>query len=453
MIAIIILGVITILFWMILYVRPLHERAFNLYKGSLSAEQLRKHRALAVGRSENEIIRQLFCERWRLVCLGLTIGVLLSLYLYLSRLEIIYFDSFERPDFGEGRQAQELVVHMAGKEIPYKLTLNEKEPQDDELKSFFDESADRAFKVALQNNKSADRVVEDLELKDKLANGVEISWRVSDLKAVSSFGELRRDIPEEGKEVTLKAVLSYGSYEREYELDIHVYPKEHKLSEEEQLKQYIKDNLNQAEGEIFLPLEYNDEKLEYSTAEDVNYKNILIVAVLLTVILWLVSSDKLDKAYKRRQDELLRDYPGIVSRLGVLISAGLSVPESWKRMGHEYERRKKAGEKPSAGYEELLLSVAVLENTGQTRKAIFEFGQRCQEKQYRNLASLLISSIQKGSVQVSKQLKRETEIAFEMRKENAHIAGEKAQAKLMIPTFILFALVMAMVIFPVWAGL
>ena len=66
---------------------------------------------------------------------------------------------------------------------------------------------------------------------------------------------------------------------------------------------------------------------------------------------------------------------------------------------------------------------------------------------------MLAESSKRGSVKLTEYMERESREAFRLRKEAAKAAGDRAQAKLMIPSFMLFALIIAMVIYPAWTGM
>ena len=78
---------------------------------------------------------------------------------------------------------------------------------------------------------------------------------------------------------------------------------------------------------------------------------------------------------------------------------------------------------------------------------------RCDDRDYRRLSASLLQSLKKGSVLMGDRLSKESDTAFEMRKENARIMGQKANGKLMIPSFMLMCMIMAIVMFPVLKGL
>lgn len=66
---------------------------------------------------------------------------------------------------------------------------------------------------------------------------------------------------------------------------------------------------------------------------------------------------------KRWEEELVKDYPEMVSRLGLLLEAGMSLRQAWKKLTDTYESKRKEQRLPKrAGYEEMLLTRRELED-------------------------------------------------------------------------------------------
>lgn len=448
MIFIVIIGIAMLFVWAVRLIKPLQSMSFKAFKGSLSPEQREKYVELAIWCSAEELQKKDFLIRLRNIGLLLAAGLVIGSVLFFDTLDNNEINTIDRPEFGEGSSRAELAVNVDGKDIVFHVTANEREPDSNELKTFFDNAAAEAFAKALNGNATAEHITKDMDLIEKTSSGAEISWKISQLIYMSSYGKLRGKIPEEGEELTLTAKIAYGDYSQEYDMQIVLFPDTKPMSEEESLIAEISGQIVEEKERLVLPDGY-----DITTPRDEAYRYILILSGFAAIILWLLSSEELDKKYERRQSELIRDYPGIISELSILLASGLSVTEGWKRIGEEYERRIKNGDKRSAGYEELLLSVNSIKNTGQVDKTFNDFARRCSERHYRQLAALLLQSIRKGSMQVSLQLKKETEDAFNMRKDLARQAGERAQAKLMLPSFMLLILVLALVIYPAWKGM
>ena len=87
------------------------------------------------------------------------------------------------------------------------------------------------------------------------------------------------------------------------------------------------------------------------------------------------------------------------------------------------------------------------------RRSYERFMQRCQVKVYQQLGMMLQQNLQKGNQGMTEILRREAMQAFEERKALAKIQGEEAGTKLLLPMFLMLAIVLVMVIIPAFLSL
>ena len=81
------------------------------------------------------------------------------------------------------------------------------------------------------------------------------------------------------------------------------------------------------------------------------------------------------------------------------------------------------------------------------------FGRRVNLKPYTKLVSLIEQNRRNGSRNLCAMLELELEDAFEQRKTTARRLGEEAGTKLLLPLFLMLAIVMVIVIVPAMAAL
>lgn len=86
---------------------------------------------------------------------------------------------------------------------------------------------------------------------------------------------------------------------------------------------------------------------------------------------------------------------------------------------------------------------------GRTECECYEaFGRRCESPVYRKFGMLLSQNLRKGTRGLTNLLQREAQEAFEERKNMAKKLGEEAGTKLMIPLFLMLAVVFVIVTVP-----
>lgn len=76
------------------------------------------------------------------------------------------------------------------------------------------------------------------------------------------------------------------------------------------------------------------------------------------------------------------------------------------------------------------------------------FGRRCETQEYIRLGALLSQNLRKGGKGLGQLLKTEAIQAQEERKAHAKRAGEEAGTKLLLPMFLMLAVVLVIVIVP-----
>lgn len=151
---------------------------------------------------------------------------------------------------------------------------------------------------------------------------------------------------------------------------------------------------------------------------------------------------------REREQQLMLDYPELVDKIMLLLSAGLTVRTCFERMSEEYRRRMENGGQRRFVYEEVSFSLQEMQNGVSESKAIETFGKRCCQLPYLRFSSMLNQNIQKGSEGLIRLLEIEAMEAFEKRKEQVKAMGETAGTKLLLPMVLMLGIVMAIIIIP-----
>lgn len=151
---------------------------------------------------------------------------------------------------------------------------------------------------------------------------------------------------------------------------------------------------------------------------------------------------------KERDSQLLYDYPELVNKLMLLLSAGLTVRGCFERMGGEYKKRLEEGGERRYVYEEICFSYQEMQNGISEEKAIERFGRRCRQLPYLRFSSMMNQNIRKGSEGLIRLLEMDALEAFEKRKEQVKVRGETAGTKLLVPMILMLGVVMAIIVIP-----
>ena len=150
---------------------------------------------------------------------------------------------------------------------------------------------------------------------------------------------------------------------------------------------------------------------------------------------------------KKKMKQMKTDYPQIINKFNLYIGAGMTVRRAWFCIAGDYEKEKrKTGERQA--YEEMVYTMHQIQGGAAAGEAYENYGTRCRIPSYRKFGTMLSQNLRKGSKGLSVLLKREAEEAFEERKNLARKLGEEAGTKLMIPMFMMLAIVFVIVIVP-----
>lgn len=172
-----------------------------------------------------------------------------------------------------------------------------------------------------------------------------------------------------------------------------------------------------------------------------------VLAVLLGLLIYWLKIERPKERKKTMEKQMMADYPDIIAKLTVLTGAGLSLPQAWLRVTADYEaKRQKTGVRWA--YEEMAVTGRQIQNGVSPGKAFGEFGRRTGLHAYIKLGSILEQNMKKGTRGLSDLLQAEAYQAFEERKHQVRRAGEEISTRLLIPMFMMFAVVLIIIIVP-----
>lgn len=164
-----------------------------------------------------------------------------------------------------------------------------------------------------------------------------------------------------------------------------------------------------------------------------------LLALLVGIALVLYLDLDIDSKLKKKKEEMMLEFPHILSKMALLVNAGLPVRDTfWK-----------IAENKSGGiYDEIHVMLSELSNGIPERKALNNMAERCGIAEIRKFTSMLSQNLQKGSADTAKGLIEMSNDIWLNRTSNVREIGEKASTKLLIPIVIIFAGIMIMVLAP-----
>lgn len=161
---------------------------------------------------------------------------------------------------------------------------------------------------------------------------------------------------------------------------------------------------------------------------------------LLAVFMPIYTNMRIDDQIKTRREELLLDYPTVLSKMALMVNAGMMLREAWALVAESGSRKL---------YVEMRRASASIANGESEIRAYEDFGSACKINELKKFASIICQNVEKGNselVQVMKQLSME---AWTTKKNIAISRGKNAETKLIIPVGITFVGVLAMILVPI----
>lgn len=356
-----------------------------------------------------------------------------------------------RPDYRDSDRVVNVEAHIGEEKIPLVIDIESKQLKPREVYGMFEEARRDIEAAMAADNEGLNCITGDLELP-KEYKGISIFWLSSDEKLVGIDGKVYpyELAIGESQPVVLTAVLTYGEYRMEYDFDVEVVCQAPGSLEERAswLSTRIRQELaKQADSDaIELPANIEGIEVKYALPEKTNSSlvGIFVLAVLALTVAKQMERKTSEKARMRQMDI---DYCEVVSKLTLLMGAGLTIRNAWERIVDEYRsKEKRIGSRYV--YEEMCVTVNELASGVMERVVYENFGRRCNTPKYIKLGSLLEQNFLKGSKHLLKLLEEESDRAFEERKLLAKKQGEEATTKLLLPMGMELIAVMAIVMVP-----
>ncbi|MCR5626667.1 MAG: hypothetical protein K6F99_05060 [Lachnospiraceae bacterium] len=360
----------------------------------------------------------------------------------------------DRRGYGEGEELIELSAYSDGEMLTddLKLTVGEKQYTSDEILTIFNEIEERLPGEIIGENESFDHVNRDLELITALPDyPVSIEWENDDYTVMDREGHIAADfLNTEGQVLTLRAIITYFDVRDEYEIFVRVYPKKRTGREAmvEALNMKIKENdaLTVSTDKMVLPSSIGDRQLDYKKHETDTGLCLFVFSLIAAVLVYYGRDREVANDIRKRERELLLCYPEIVSKLTLLIGAGMTIRGAFEKTASDYEKRR--GNTRLFAYEEMLIAGNKMRSGVSEFEAYLSFGSRCGISRYNKLGSLLGQNLKKGNTGILALLEEEMRQAFEDRKSMARKLGEEAGTKLLLPMGMMLLIVMVIVIVP-----
>lgn len=300
-------------------------------------------------------------------------------------------------------------------------------------------------------------IAADLIMSDE--NGVEVE---------RSSGQLYLIRPEAGVEsgyLSLKAEVKgeTGVYEKKFNVRVEPYEKENEseteavdeedsmlMSEEDQMDYHLRTiadnvNLDLSERKVSLPAKLETGESITWHVEETSQTNTLTIAVMMAgavILLYRERNSAIRRKEAEERESVLRQLPGFINRLVLLLNAGLVINSAFERAVEESIAVKKDnGDYFYTSLREIYTSMKTA--NGSMVQELKAFARRSKVQELMRVSNIINDNVNKGT-ELTGKLQSESELLWIGRKKRCEEIGRLAETKLTFP-LILFLLVLIVI--------
>lgn len=173
-------------------------------------------------------------------------------------------------------------------------------------------------------------------------------------------------------------------------------------------------------------------------------KTVFILGMLAAGATWFLSDYDLQKKKQERQKHMEAEYPAIVTKLSLYLSAGMNLKNAFIKTAKEGMQR----EIPNPVYEEMHLACGEMADGITEADSYLRFGKRTGLQRYIRLTTLLAQNLKKGNAVLLVQLKNEAFMSMKEHKAEMKKTGEEMGTKLLFPMMMLMGMTMMLILVP-----
>ena len=312
----------------------------------------------------------------------------------------------KREKYGGGDREYSLVMEKDGRDCEVNLTVNPKIPDEAGLNKMFEDTYVNILTKIMGGNNSLSEVTENLDFTYNTESGITIQYFLDDYSVINGFGEVNNKSLQSPEKVDISVELRYEDKYKTYKIPVVVLPKQ--ITEEEQINTELSNRINSEDTNsdyVKLPEEIDGKKVIFYEKKKkiLPYFFAMFLIIAFLIYYYKIYNPKITK--EKREKLLIADYSEIVSKLSLLMGAGMSTYNALIKITEDY---KKTG-KTKPAYELLSECLNRISSGITETDAYMEFGKRCNVMCYIKLGNLLAQNISKGTDNIFQLLKEETE--------------------------------------------
>lgn len=168
------------------------------------------------------------------------------------------------------------------------------------------------------------------------------------------------------------------------------------------------------------------------------------IAIVIVGVVYYYFNTMAATKIKKKSDIYLKDFPGVVSTIALLVNAGMTLREAWSDVANS-----SSGEL----YEQMRQVTHDMDNGMAESDALYAFAIRCATPEIKKFTSFIVQGLEKGNRDLAFSLKNQSDELWEMKKQRALQQGDLAASKLLIPIMVMFIGILVLVMGPIMTNL
>ena len=424
---------------------------FNTWRNSRNRQTAEYLQKLNPGKDIRRLLSEYGEKRKKRMAAVFLAGILLSALVMISDLtsgEIGKDGRIFRNGYGEAdKNITASVQSPEYEDFEIDVSVAARKYTQKEAEEAFANAKDRLDQEIKGENESLDAVQKALYFPTEYASGsIELTYTTSDSKRIDAKGRVFCEDLYEPEQVIITVGFSCGEWEDTKDYTVTVIPP--KLSLQEQFVKKVQALVAEADSgqnttdSLKLPDDIDGTKVQYKNTYSYRFVLIFVLGAGSSVLIAFSMDEDLKKKTEERKKELLYEYPEFISKLALLMGAGMSLSGALRRIYADHNKNL------NPLYEELGIVIHNLDNGILEERAMEDFGKRTGLVEYRKFCSLLAVNLKKGAFNVKEMLEKEAEDAFLKHQSLIRKRGEEAGTKLLLPMVMMLVLVVAIIMIP-----
>lgn len=161
------------------------------------------------------------------------------------------------------------------------------------------------------------------------------------------------------------------------------------------------------------------------------------------VVVGYLPYDGLNARAQKRKEAIDRDFPNVLSKMALLMTAGMNVPKALEETANSND---------TTIYLELQKAVKEIHQAASVETALVHMQCRCSNKYLDKMVSVISKSYVEGNANLADNLREINAECWLDKKHNSRRMSEAVQNKLFIPTMLMFVGILVVIMIPAMSG-